>query len=358
MSKAASESSKVSSNDPVDVTALNDDPPPGETTQQASPVSSTHTSASPPTQQVSTALDQNARWSYLLSKHPLSHIHNSKAKVTPTHTPSTVTLVKPTPPTHSTPNPVKRQQPPARPWPKPQLRTEDSGSLPLKAAEMYGAFGSKNLNTPRTLPSPAPLGDKTKPLHSVDPHTASGTSLVTPVAKGLPETSFLKKHKSLSSKIPPGLSDTEALRYKLIKKLKAKKKKLAKLNKLLCHQADGSLRPDSTHLGSPSTVTSSTYDGSTCEDLFSDLLSPATTASNLSPDSTGFLEMFANGQDGADHVDSRAAALSGASQTNTGVKGTITTTTENFLDEFICQAVAEQPTEMETEALSALDIFF
>lgn len=357
MSKAASESSKVSSNDPVDVTAPNDDPTPAETTQQASPVSSTPTSAPPPTQQVSTPLDQNARWSYLLSKHPLNHIHNSNAKVTLTHTPSTVTLVKPTPATHSTPNPVRRQQPPTGLWPKPQLRTEDSGSLPLKAAEMYGAFGSKNLNTPRPLQSSAPLGDKTKPLHSVAPHAASGTSLYTPVAKGLLETSS-KKHKSLSSKIPPGVSDTEALRYKLRKKLKAKKKKLAKLNQLLGQQADGSLRPDSTLLGSPSTVTSSTYDGSTCDDLIADLLSPATTASNLSPDSTGFLEMFANGQDGADHLDSRAVALSGASRTNTGVKGTITTATDDFLDEFICQAVAEQPTEMETEALNALDIFF
>uniref|UniRef100_A0A665WIC9 Ubiquitin specific peptidase like 1 n=1 Tax=Echeneis naucrates TaxID=173247 RepID=A0A665WIC9_ECHNA len=164
-----------------------------------------------------------------------------------------------------------------------------------------------------------------------------------------PSPGFLN---GIHSKVPPGLCDTEVLRYKLLKKLKAKKKKLAKLNLLLGQEGGASLRPDSTNLTSPSTVTSSTYDGSACDDLLSDLLTPATTASNFSPDSTIFLEML-GGQDGAEQqlecgVDAVAAA---ASQTNEAH-------TENFLEEFLLQAEAQQQTELERETLSALEMFF
>lgn len=354
---ASLEPSKVTSNKPVSA-AAQDNTPPAETTQQVSPVSSTDTSPLSTSQKGPTmpsTLDQNARWSFLLSKHPLHQVHKSIAKLAPTP----VADIKPTPPTHSTPNPVRRQQIPGGLFPKPQLRTEEDEGLPLKAAEMYGAFGAKSSNTPSLLPSAAPLIGKSKLFQPVTSNrqklltnstVVSGTSLPIPGAKGLPEISSSKKHSSQSSKLPLGLSDTEALRYKLIKKLKAKRKKLAKLNEMLGDQGGARLRPDSTDLGSPNTVTSSTYD-----DFLLDLLSPATTASNLSPDSTGFLEMLANGQDGVDQLDGGASTAAGAaSQMKTCVTEP---NAENFLEDFLSQAVAQRPTEMETEALSALEIF-
>ncbi len=358
---ASSEPSKVISNKPVCAAAQDKTPPP-ETTQQASPVSSTDTSPLSTSQKsptVPSTLDHNSRWSFLLSKHPLHQVHKSIAKLAPTP----VAHVKPTPPAHSTPNPVRRQQVPGGLFPKPQLMKEEGEGLPLKAAEMYGAFGAKSSNTPSPLPSAAPLIGKSKLFQPVTSNrqksltnstVVSGTSLPVSGAKGLPEISSSKKHSSQSSKVPPGLSDTEALRYKLIKKLKAKRKKLAKLNEMLGHQGGARLRPDSTDLGSPNTVTSSTYDSSICEDFLSDLLSPATTASNLSPDSTGFLEMLANGQDGVDQVDGGASAAGAASQMSTCV---MEPNAENFLEDFLSQAVAQRPTEMETEALSALELF-
>lgn len=343
---ASFEPSKVITSKPVPAEAAPDDTPPVETTPQASPVSSTDTSPMSTSQKSPTLPPQNACWSYLLSKHPLNQAHKSIAKPPPTNTPIS-TKVKPTLLSQSTPNPVRRLQTPGVLLTKPQLRTENEG-LPLKAAEMYCGFGAKSLNTPCPLPSAALLNGKptlSQPQKSLTNTTvASGTSL--PVL----ELSSSKKHGSQSSKLPPGLSDTDALRYKLIKKLKAKKKKLAKLNEMLSRQGGASLRPDSTDLCSPSTVTSSTYDGSVCDDFLSDLLSPATTASNLSPDSTGFLEMLANGQDGAEQSDCGIDAAGAASQMNAPKN-------ENFLDEFLSQAVAQRQTEMETEALSALELF-
>lgn len=358
---ASSEPTKVISNRPVSA-AAQDNTPPAVITQQASPVSSTDTSPLSTSQKSPTmpsTLDQNARWSFLLSKHPLHQVHKSTTKLAPTP----IAHVKPTPPAHSTPNPVRRQQIPGGLLPKPQLRTEEDEGLPLKAAEMYGAFGAKSSNTPSPLPSAALLNGKSKIFQPVPSNrqklltnstVVSGTSLPISGAKGLPEIPPSKKHSSQPPRVPPGLSDTDALRYKLIKKLKAKKKKLAKLNEMLGHKGGASLRPDSTDLGSPNTVTSSTYDGSICDDFLSDLLSPATTASNLSPDSTGFLEMLANGQDGVEQLDGGASAAGAVSQMNTCVTEP---NTENFLEDFLSQAAAQRPTEMETEALSALELF-
>ncbi|XP_049447620.1 SUMO-specific isopeptidase USPL1 [Epinephelus fuscoguttatus] len=339
--------------------AAEDKPPPVETTQQVSPVSSTDTSPVATAQKTLTVPYQKSSWSFLLSKHPLNPLHKSNAKLATTDTPTSATTVKPTPPTHSTPNPVRRQQTSAGLFPKPKLRTEEDGGLPLKAAEMYGGFGTKSSNTPSPLPSPSLLNGRSKlvqpsPSNHHKPLTNTtvvpGTTLPVPGAKWLPEISSSKKHRSHSSKIPPGLSETEVLRYKLMKKLRAKKKKLAELNQLLGHQGGAHLRPDSTALGSPNSVTSSTYDSSVCDDILSDLLSPATTASNLSPDSTGFLEMIANGQDGAEQLDCGVSAVGVVSQTNVH-------NTENFLEEYLSQAVAQRPTEMETEALTALELF-
>lgn len=359
----SSKPSKGINNKPVRAAVAQVNPPPVEATQQASPVSSPDTSLlstnqkSPP--KLPTPL-HNSRWSYLLSKQPLQQVNKLANKPAPNLIPQ----VKPALPTQSTPNPVRRQQVPGVFFPKPQLKTEESDGLPLKAAEMYDAFGVKSSSTPILLhPSPELHHGAVKPFQPpISAHQklltnttlVSGTSLPAPEAKGSSELSSFKKRSSQSSKVPPGLSDTEALRYKLIKKLKAKKKKLAKLNQMLVHQGAASLQPDSTDLGSPNTVTSSTYEGSICDDILLDLLSPATTASNLSPDSTGFLEMLASGQGGADQVECGVSTDGAASQANPCMNKP---DTENFLEDFLSQAVAERPTEMEAEALSALDLF-
>ncbi|CAK6969052.1 SUMO-specific isopeptidase USPL1 [Scomber scombrus] len=345
-------------NKPVDA-AAQDNTPPVKKTQQVSPVSSTDTSTLSTSPTTQPSLGQNARWSFLLSKHPLNHVQKSIAKLAPTPppTPTAVTKLKPTPPTHSTPNPVRRQQTPAVLFPKPQLRTEDSESLPLKAAEMYGAFRSKTSSTPTPLPSPTLLNGKAKLLQPITSdrqkpltNTTAMSSVSLPAlgVKRVVEISSTKKQKNHTLKLPPGLSETEILRYKLMKKLKAKKKKLAKLDALLGHQG-GTSRPDSTDLTSPNTVSSSTYDGSNCDEILSDLLSPATTASNLSPDSTGYLEMLANGQDGVERPHCGVYTAVEVPQMNTITNAP---NTENFLDEFLTRA------EMQTEALDEFELFF
>lgn len=313
---------------------------PLETTQQTSPVSR----GNPPlitTQKAAPNVPsslENRRWSYLLSKNPL--FPNKKLDES---------LIPPTPPAHSTPNPMKRAQGPGGQAPKPQLSKED-GSLPLKAAAMYNSFGIKSSITPsplNTAPGPTSTPDfpgLIPPYHKKAPqNTTSPPSLE---KRSHLEILSSRRFGSHSSKIPAGLSDTEALRYKLMKKLKAKKKKLAKLNEML-----GSQGADSTDINSPSTVTSSTYDGSVGDSFLLDLLSPATTASNLSPDSTSFIEMIATGPEVVNQLDSGvgAAAQPNAYKTESS--------SDNFLDEFISQVASQRPTEMEAEALSALDLF-
>lgn len=250
---------------------------------------------------------QQKGWSQLL-KRSLGHIQNTTSKCNSIQKPSLT----------STPKPQTNAVP------KPGLRQEEKGGLPLKAAEMYGAFGSKN--------SQKPLLGNTMLNNSIN------TSI-----EGLTSDTSLRKSKM--SKMPPGLSETEALRYKLMKKLKAKKKKLAKLNEMLGQQGDASFKPDSTNINSPSTVTSSTLD----DEFLSDLLSPATTiTSTLSPDSTDFLEMLANGQE---------VTIAQEMPSDTVVQQSTLVETADLLDEFMSQAVAERPTEMEAEAFSALDLF-
>ncbi|KAJ0004587.1 hypothetical protein NQD34_010801, partial [Periophthalmus magnuspinnatus] len=208
--------------------------------------------------------------------------------------------------------------------PKPMLRTEDSGGLPLKAAEMYGAFGCKNAKLNSTVVNINKMPLEPPVQKAVTYNTVMDDSLSTSVAGLANNITSCKKTKS--SKMPSGLSETEMLRYKLFKKLKAKKKKLAKLNEMLGQSGGDGFKPDSTNL-SPNTVTSSTLD----YEFFSDLLSPATTiTSNLSPDSTDFLEMLANGQEATVGAEMSADTLV---QPSTGAE------TADFLDEFMSQAV-------------------
>ncbi|XP_014895941.1 SUMO-specific isopeptidase USPL1 isoform X1 [Poecilia latipinna] len=269
-------------------------------TEQTSAVSSIN--LSPP------LLTQKDRWSYILSRHPVNKAHKNISHPPPTQN-GVTSEVKP-----SHPDPVKKPPIPAR-VPRPPLSTEERTGLPPKAAEMYGGFGAKKPNPVIPPPSsPAILSDHHAPVT-----WTSGTSPL------LTEISSFKKTRS--SKISSGLSDTETLRYKLLKKLKAKKKKLAKLNQLLGTGGGAHFRPDSTNLNSPSTVSSSTYDGYAS----SDLLSPAMTASSLSPDSTGFLEMLVSGQDGANQLDCVVSGAGAVTPTNCQ-----TTQHEghNFLEEF------------------------
>lgn len=275
---------------------------------------------------------QEKGWSHLLER-SLGHIQ-STSKFSSTQK---IITQKPTGSIHSTPS-QQTAVVPAKAIPKPGLRKEEKGGLPLKAAEMYGAFGSKNSKTNSviniTMPSPVQ-----KPLSC---NTMLDNSINGSTVEVAPDITSLRKTKS---KLPPGLSETQVLRYKLMKKLKAKKKKLAKLNELLGQQGDASFVPDSTNMSSPNTVTSSTLD----EEFFSDLLSPATTiTSTLSPDSTDFLEMLANGQ----------GTIAEEMPPNTLVQQSTVAETADLLDEFMSQAVAERQTEMEAEALSALDLFF
>ncbi|XP_028323028.1 SUMO-specific isopeptidase USPL1 [Gouania willdenowi] len=271
--------------------------------------------------------DLNCRWSYLLSKH-------QPPKPAPIQTPSVIQVKSSTPPLFSTPKPVKNPYTPAVSYTK-KLKTEDSGILPLKAAETYEAFRARNSSTPKHV----------QPIVASEPTNVTVTSL-----KGVSEMSSTRKAALQSAEPPLALTSTDALRYKLLKKLKAKKKKLAKLQMLLGDEGGVSLHPDSTDLCSPSTVSSSTYDGSACDDFLSDLLSPATTASHLSPDSTEYMEMIANTQGGANHLSS--------TQTLTHVNvGANEPSGENFLEEFLSQAAAQRPTDMETEALNALELF-
>ncbi|XP_059395900.1 SUMO-specific isopeptidase USPL1-like isoform X2 [Carassius carassius] len=168
--------------------------------------------------------------------------------------------------------------PPPAPKPKPILKCDNEAVL-AKPADMFGGFLGKKL-----------------------PNSSNGNSAVAPQHKPVTLSGSIcgasvKKSPSLSADQQP-VSTTEALRLKLLKKLKAKKKKLAKLNHLLGSAGESAPKPDSTALSSPYSVTSSTsvYDSPAYDQFFAELLSPATTVSNLSPDSTGLLEMLNNGQ--------------------------------------------------------------
>lgn len=284
--------------------------------QQASPVSSSDNLSLAITQRVTQNMPssfETRRWSYLLSKNPQFSNKKPEEKSAP------VSLH-----VHSTPNPGQRPEGPGRHGPEVQLRMED-GALPLKAAAMYNSFGIKSSATQNAAPSPPSL--------ETGEHVDIWSS---------------RRCGGRSSKIPPCLNHTDALRYKLIKKLKAKKKKLAKLNEMLGHQG-----PDSTNLNSPSSVSSSTFDGTVGggDSFLLDLLSPATTASNLSPDSTSFLDMIATGHEGVaqPHGGGAAASRMDTYKSEPSI--------ENFLDDFLSQVASQRPTEMETEALSALDLF-
>ncbi|XP_071000595.1 uncharacterized protein [Oncorhynchus clarkii lewisi] len=353
--------------------------------------------------------DPNSRWSYLLSLHPTSIPNPPRPTSHFKHsTPNRFQQLSHSwqTPSMAPPNPDARlKKPPPPPLPKPKLSKVDNEALPVKAAEMYGGFQARsrivniNMNSPSKTSSPTQLlSQRTDPqngawkIPSQPPALVSRKPLINhttsavPVVTSLPPSPGVTEIPKISSsrKHSPGsqVSETDALRYKLLKKLKAKKKKLEKLNQMLGYQGGAGGRgevtctPDITDRSPSHTVSSSTsvYDSPAYDQFFADLLSPATTASNLSPDSTGLLEMLTtNGQEGGGDLACGGNGISGASQVVTpvilhpanhgvvvpqpGLAEPITTSGENFLEEFISGS-ANQQTEMETDTLSALDLFF
>ncbi|XP_042621273.1 SUMO-specific isopeptidase USPL1 isoform X2 [Cyprinus carpio] len=222
--------------------------------------------------------------------------------------------------------------------PKPNLKC-DNEALPAKPADMFGGFMSKKLTN----------------SSGVNPAVAAQHKPITLPGGTCPS---VKKNPSLLADQQP-VTTTEALRLKLLKKLKAKKKKLAKLNQLLGSTGESAPKPDSTALSSPYSVTSSTtaYDSPAYDQFFAELLSPATTVSNLSPDSTGLLEMLNNSQNVEKTVGSAQqnpcattvvpeATLNYSSSTNDSVLN---------LDEYIS---GMDQTAIENTDFNGLDIFF
>lgn len=240
----------------------------------------------------------NARWSTLLSKHPFLQ---------------------------STPLPQRQITAPSPPK-APQKVTD---SFPVKAAGMFTGFGSNEQTS----------GGKS-PRMSPEPRKQNGVfKLPGPPP---PQTSL---------KLDEG---TDALRLKLLKKLKAKKKKLAALNHLLKTRMESPVpTPDSTGFSSPSTVSSSTAAHSPAyDDFLAELLSPATTTSNLSPDSTGLLEMLTAGQDvGSQNGQGLTPKALIAGPESIG--NDIPPSGDDFLEEFMSGSCVTESSD-----LNAFDLFF
>ncbi|XP_016125000.1 SUMO-specific isopeptidase USPL1 [Sinocyclocheilus grahami] len=252
---------------------------------------------------------------------------------TPVHAPPPLasSLLQRHPSFQSTPI---RLPPPA---PKPVLKC-DNEDLLAKPADMFGGFllSKKLLNS------------------------SGGNSAVAPQHKpvtlpgGLCGASVKKNPSLLADQ--QSISTTEALRLKLLKKLKAKKKKLAKLNQLLGSAGESAPKPDSTALSSPYSVTSSTsvYDSPAYDQFFAELLSPATTVSNLSPDSTGLLEMLNNGQNAetTPQIPSVATVVPEAALTYPS------STNDSGLNLDECMQSGMGQTAIDNTDFNGLDIFF
>ncbi|XP_051541743.1 SUMO-specific isopeptidase USPL1-like isoform X2 [Myxocyprinus asiaticus] len=238
--------------------------------------------------------------------------------------------------------------------PKPKLKYEGSEALPAKPADLFGGFITKKLPN---LPYPGGVVKNPSVVPQQKPINPPGT--MCPPGKVSEIFKFSgKKTPKLSVSNQP-LGTTEALRLKLMKKLKAKKKKLAKLNELLGNR-EATPKPDSTAFSSPYSVTSSTSAYSPAYDqFFAELLSPATTVSNLSPDSTGLLEMLNNSQNvdttnGSEQVNSSAATV--VPEPTFQNYAPSTNDSAMALDEYLETWMGQTSTE--NKDFNALDLFF
>nr|XP_023683487.1 SUMO-specific isopeptidase USPL1 isoform X1 [Paramormyrops kingsleyae] len=257
----------------------------------------------------------NARWSTLLSKHPFLQ---------------------------STPLPQRQTTAPSPPK-APQKVTD---SFPVKAAGMFVGFRSNQQTSGGSSPC---LSAELRKQNDVFKLPGPPPSAV-PLQKsgGVVGATVLPQ---ASPKLDKG---TDALRHKLLKKLKAKKKKLAALNHLLKTRMESPVpTPDSTGFSSPSTVSSSTTAHSPAYDEFlADLLSPATTTSSLSPDSTGLLEMLTAGQDvGSQNGQGLAPKAPIAGPESIG--SVIPPSGDDFLEEFMSASCVTESSD-----LNAFDLFF
>ncbi|KAK2823348.1 hypothetical protein Q7C36_019948 [Tachysurus vachellii] len=237
--------------------------------------------------------------------------------------------------------------------PRIDQRFDCSEPLLAKPAELFGGYRKKN------SPNPGIPGGLLKhsfvklPTAPQKPFSCpSGITTVNSVSTLMKSASQNIPIKSSPSKM---VLSTEALRLKLMKRLKAKKKKLAKLNQLLSIEGSKSTpRPDSTDVCSPYSVTSSTsaYDSPAFDHFFAELLSPDMSTSNQSPDSTGLLEMLTNSQ--------AAGTLESSSQENSvplselpvPLLNDLSSTNETFLE------LNPGSRELENAELNAMDIFF
>ncbi|XP_051539427.1 SUMO-specific isopeptidase USPL1-like isoform X1 [Myxocyprinus asiaticus] len=239
---------------------------------------------------------------------------------------------------------------------KPILKCEGNEALPAKPADLFGGFITKKMPN---LPNPGGVMKNPSIVPQQKPSNLPGavcpSGKVSEILK-----SAGKKTPSLSASNQP-LGTTEALRLKLMKKLKAKKKKLAKLNELLGNGVEATPKPDSTALSSPYSVTSSTsvFDSPAYDQFFAELLSPATTVSNQSPDSTGLLEMLNSSQNGE--------TANGRAQENSSAASVVPEPTfQNYpsstndssmaLEEYLEAGMGQ--TAVENTDFNGLDIFF
>lgn len=346
---------------PPSVTTEAEERPPLDPTAllAAAAVSSSNTSPLPPPHSIAPSLPasllQADRWKYLVAKQPQSLAKDRPAQcpapMTPARThPAVAPKKTPVPIIQVAPTPAKRPDMPQ--FARPQKRGE-GGELPLKSAGMYSGFGV-NSSTSSTfasqqIPHAAHRGEKSLNLpYAVPPTPPKTQAMIKMVSRPLTSP--------VTTVLPDNCSTTDDLRLKLLKKLKAKKKKLERLN-LLLRQKGGALaearpRPDSTDRQSPQAVTSSTTNQTTNE-FFSDLLSPASTVSNRSPDSTELLEMLVGDQ--SNHWLNSAG---GASSQLSSAPHCSLTCSDDFLEEFVSEVAAHQQTETETQALGELDLFF
>uniref|UniRef100_A0AAY4EJ14 USP domain-containing protein n=1 Tax=Denticeps clupeoides TaxID=299321 RepID=A0AAY4EJ14_9TELE len=258
-------------------------------------------------------------------------------------------LLRQHPSVHSTP--VSKKEIPSKT--KVVLKS-NKGEISPVAADVFSAFTHRKGSPTNQKDNPVVPVDISKPMFiKPSPPPTLGSvqkpSGYSPVSVSSNELQKISSKRSPGQSLPENLSSTDVLRLKLMKKLKAKKKKLAKLNQLL-GSGETTPRPDSTELCSPSTVSSSTYDSPGSDQFFNDLLSPTVIpASNLSPDSTGLMETLANGS----QQNSKETLVSSDAQT---LLYNPSLTQEDFFSEFI--GVDAPQAAMESTDFSTLDLFF
>ncbi|XP_064208814.1 SUMO-specific isopeptidase USPL1 [Anguilla rostrata] len=276
----------------------------------------------------------------------------------------------------STPAPPKRAV--AAPAYKPALKLATDDGLPDRVAATFSGFQARGVAAPTN--GPLCRTDDSRPENEAfkqpgqKPPSAGNPALASlKPARGTeapPQTTLLRPARDPKTKISP-LDDTGALRRKLMRKLKKKKQLLAALDSMMGKEALDSLqRPDSTAVGSPYAVSSTTSQCSSAgyDELLNDLLSPATTASNLSPDSTGLLEMLVTAQEGVENPPT-AAATAAAATARPGGGGTadwavpaatgndLASAKDDFLDELM-SGTGFQTSHAENVDFNMLDMFF